>query len=63
MNLDQAKHLANSARAVGMAQFAAYGYAALKSVHTDWTVVLASLAGYLVSELAAYQLLGRTENG
>ncbi len=63
MNLEQAKHLANSARAIGMAQFAAYGYAALKSAQTEWSVVLASLAGYLVSELVAYQLLGRAENG
>lgn len=63
MNLEQAKHLANSARAIGVAQFAAYGYDAMKSVNTDWAVVLASLIGYLISEVLAYKLLGRAEDG
>ena len=59
MNLEQAKHLSNSARIIGMAQFAAYGYKALGLNPVDKFSLVASAVFYIAVEIIAYRLLAR----
>ncbi len=61
MNIEQAKYLANSARIIGMSQFAAYGYKALVLPSVKWPIVLGSVAVFLVIETVSYTLLSRAE--
>ena len=61
MNIDQAKHLASSARVIGMAQFGHYGYAQIKAATMDYRVFGSSLLMYLASEAVAWYLLGKAK--
>lgn len=63
MNCSQARHAANSVRAIGMAQFAAYGYNSLSTADTDLNVLMASIGGYVISEILAYRFLERCSDG
>ncbi len=58
MNLEQSKHIANSARMLGMAQFAAIGYKTWGASTTDWRIFGVSAIMYLVAEVLAYKVLG-----
>lgn len=59
LNDPQARHLANSLRAVGLGQLAAFGYAALQAGH--WGTALGSLCFYAVAEVGALRLLSDVE--
>lgn len=59
MNSEQAKHLANGLRMLGVAQFALYGYTGLTASQTDWLVVGFSGLVYALLEGLAFWLLGR----
>lgn len=56
-NADQAKHAANSLRVIGMAQFAAYGYAELQSDQTNLGILRASALVYIALEFLNLRLL------
>ena len=58
LNSAQAKHLANSARIVGMSQFAVYGYQAWVLPRSDWMIFLGSAGFYLAAELFSLYILG-----
>ncbi len=58
MNIEQSKHVANSARMVGAAQFAAIGYKTWGAQATDWRIFGVSAVLYLIAELLAYKVLG-----
>lgn len=58
LNLDQAKHAANSLRVIGMAQFAAYGYGELQSPAMNITTLVASALVYIALEVLSLRLLG-----
>ena len=49
MNENQRKHIANSLRVIGMAQFASYGYFAVQS--SEWGLALMSGFAYVILEL------------
>ena len=55
MNENQRKHIANSLRIIGMAQFASYGYFAIGS--NEWDLVLMSGFAYVILELIAIIVL------
>ncbi|NOZ37590.1 MAG: hypothetical protein GXP11_05890 [Gammaproteobacteria bacterium] len=59
MNIEQSKHLANSARIIGMAQFAAYGYKAMNAHPVDQFWLLGSAVFYVAVEVIAFRLLER----
>ena len=56
MNTEQRKHIANSLRIIGMAQFAAYGYLGLQE--NDWLQVTVSALTYLGLEAFSIKVLG-----
>ena len=58
MTLEQAKHIANSLRVIGMAQFATYGYTELHSQQTYTLVIAASAVAYLALEAISLKMLG-----
>ena len=55
MNENQRKHIANSLRVIGMAQFASYGYFAVQS--SEWGLALMSGFAYVILELIAILVL------
>lgn len=59
MNENQAKHLANSARIIGMAQFAAFGYPAL--VNEGMIAALPVGITYLLFEALAVLVLQKND--
>ena len=57
LNKTQNKHLANSLRIVGMAQFAHYGFIALQS--DNMLKLLFSIGAYFIIEIIALILLNK----
>lgn len=55
MNAEQRKHVANSLRIIGMAQFASYGYLAIDT--DNWVKAVVSGVVYITFELYAVRLL------
>lgn len=60
LNMDQAKHAANSLRVIGMAQFATYGYGQLQSAQPDLRVLMSSAVVYVLLEAISLMMLGRS---
>ncbi len=54
-NENQSKHIANSLRIIGMAQFAVFGYPAL--MQGDWYRFLVFGIAYVLTEAIAYTVL------
>lgn len=61
MNSEQAKHIANGLRMLGVAQFALYGYTGLTADRIDWFVVALSGVVYALLEVLAFWILGRVK--
>ena len=59
LNEAQSRHLANSLRALGLGQFAAFGYVAFQSANWWTGIFFAGLYG--IAELAALRLLNDVE--
>ena len=60
LNENQAKHIANSLRMIGVGQFALYGLTELKSITTDTSALVISGCVYIALEgLAVYFLRGK----
>ncbi len=57
LNKTQNKHLANSLRVIGMAQFAHYGFIALQSDNV--LQLFFSISAYIITELIALKLLNK----
>ncbi|KAF3976908.1 MAG: hypothetical protein HFP77_10050 [Methylococcales symbiont of Iophon sp. n. MRB-2018] len=58
-NDNQSKHIANSLRIIGMAQFAAFGYPSL--IKGNFYEVLFFMTMYTIAEIAAYKVLKTTK--
>jgi hypothetical protein len=58
-NENQSKHIANSLRIVGMAQFAHYGYIGLQD--GDAIKIYSSACVYFIMEVMAYFVLKKKE--
>ena len=58
-NENQSKHIANSLRIVGMAQFAHYGYIGMQD--GDTIKIYSSAVVYFVMEVLAYFVLKKKE--
>ncbi len=59
LNTVQAQHAANSLRALGLGQLAAYGYGAFQT--GEWWTAILSIAFYGLAELFALRLLSDVE--
>ena len=55
MNENQRKHVANSFRIIGLAQFASYGYASIGA--NEWLIVFVSGSAYIGLEFLAFLVL------
>ena len=55
MNENQRKHIANSLRIIGLAQFATYGYTSIGD--GEWLIVISSALAYAGLELLAFLAL------
>ena len=55
MNENQRKHIANSLRIIGLAQFASYGYLAIGT--SEWLLAFVSASAYIGLEVVAFFVL------
>ncbi len=55
MNENQRKHVANSLRIIGLAQFASYGYLAIGT--GEWLLAFVSASAYVGLEVVAFFVL------